>query len=179
MDFGPPIDAPSPPTVAPPDSGAPAWWEDGEGGDAWGPFPRRRRSRVLRVVGVGVAAALMIGTVGTALEVVLAGRSTVSLSVIDVNVKALSSVAGAPSSEVTGTTESVRVTFTVLNHGSGKVVPVCRITMVRQGKVLGTYAVVGIPSLAGHASRRIPSVAPVGGPVPGGRLASADVACQT
>lgn len=54
----------------------PPWWEDGRGfdeGDGWAPFPRRRRSRAVRVTGAVVAGALVLASVSTTVEVVLGG----------------------------------------------------------------------------------------------------------
>lgn len=179
MAFDPPPGSGSPPGLPPPDGGAPPWWvagtagtegagsEDGTGWSGWdggtdeagwsgwdddadwgaGAFARRRRSRVLRVVGLGVAAALLLASVGTTLEVVFGGSSTVALP---------TAVTGSVPLLPAG--ERVQVTFTVANDSGSVVTPVCKVTVVHGGKVLGAVIVsVGGPIADGAvASEQVP-----------------------
>ncbi len=176
-----------------------AWWEDGarwdggfwnpgDGGEGWGTgdFPRRRRSRVLRATGFVVAVALVLGSLGTALEVVLGGSSTTALAA---RVTGTGSVApgGSPapdagsssgSSQAATAGERIRVSFTVVNDSGGEVTPVCVVSVVRGGKVVGSLAV-PLPRPLAQGSAAAERVAvPVNPSVPAGSSAGARVACR-
>ena len=127
----------------------PAWWQDDSGfeeGDGWAPFPRRRRSRVLQVTGIVVAAALVLASAGATVEVVLGGSSSTSLpaGVLSVVVLPVDTVLGS------GANTPVRVKFEVVNRARSAVVPVCTVSVVGGGRVLAT-ARVGPPELGSIA----------------------------
>ena len=136
----------------PPDGGTEGWWEDAppwwhdesayEEGDGWAPFPRRRRSRVLQATGIVVAAALVLASAGTTIEVVLGATSShgVPAEVTSVVVLPVDSAGGG------GSTTPVRVAFEVVNAGRTPIVPNCTVSVVQDGRVLAT-AQVGPPEL--------------------------------
>jgi hypothetical protein len=119
---------------------APPWWEDDRGGgdeDEWGEFPRRRRSRVLQLTGVVVAAALVLGSVGGVVGVLLDDHSSMVLPTSDVTV-----ARGDNGSHL------VRITFKIENPTGAAVTPVCVVTVVYGGRDLGEPGEVQLPSLA-------------------------------
>lgn len=118
----------------------PAWWEDGRGfggDDTWAPFPRRRRSRVLQVTGIVVAAALILGSASTTLEDVLGGSAPATLpaAVRSTTLLPVATVRGS------GSRAPVQVEFEVVNSTGSAVAPVCTVTVVRDGEVLGAVQV--------------------------------------
>lgn len=155
----------------PPQTGdvAPPWWEDDRGwgeDDEWGEFPRRRRSRVLQLTGVVVAAALVLGSVGGVIGVLLDGHSSVVLPTSDVAV-------------TPGTVGSrqVRITFEIENPTGAAVTPVCVLTVVYRGRDLVGPAEAHLPSLAAHGHERLGVEVRTSSSAPRG--SEAKVACQT
>ncbi len=152
MTFEPPGGSGGPFPGLPADGGTEGWWEDAppwwhdergyQEGDGWDPFPRRRRSRVLQVTGIVVAAALVLASAGTTVEVVLGATSSNPLraGVTSVVVLPVDTAGGG------GSTTPVRVAFEVVNAGRGPVVPLCTVSVVQGGRVLAT-AQVGPPDL--------------------------------
>lgn len=103
------------------------WWEDGRGwgeGDGFDPFPRRRRSPILRVAGLLVVVALVFGTAGTTLEIVLGSRQRPEL----------------PVSGVT-TTGHTRIAFTVTNDTATTVLPECTVELLAGTSKIGSLPV--------------------------------------
>ena len=153
MTFQPPGGSGGPFPGLPPDGGTDGWWEDAspwwhdesayEEGDGWAPFPRRRRSRVLQATGIVVAAALVLASAGTTIEVVLDAATShgVRAEVTSVEVLQADTVGGA------GSTTPVKVVFGILNAGRTPVVPQCTVSVVQDGRVLATGQV-GRPELA-------------------------------
>lgn len=158
----------------------PAWWEDGRGfgeDDAWAPFPRRRRSRVLQVTGIVVAAALILGSAGTALEDVLGGSAPVTLpaAVLSTTLLAVDTVRGS------GSHRPVQVEIEVVNTTRSAVAPVCTVTVVSNGQVLGAMQVGA--AVLGSIAKGKRTVNHVVVMVPRSSLAGArptgEVACQS
>jgi len=194
-----------------------AWWEDGarwdggywnpgDGGEGWGTgdFPRRRRSRVLRATGFVVAVALVLGTVGTALELALGGSPTASLPVTITGIGSVkpgagsasggirSSAAGAapgavrPSGsgassghpEAATAGERVQVSFTVTNHSGGALHPVCVVSVMSGGSVVGSLTARLRKPLARGAVADGRVAVPVDASVPAGSSVGAQVTCN-
>jgi len=152
----------------PPQTGdvAPPWWEDDSGWgdeDEWGEFPRRRRSRVLQVTGVVVAAALVLGSVGGVVGVLLDGHSVV-----------------LPTHDVAwadGGSHVVKITFQIENPTGATVNPVCLVTVAYDGSDLVGPGQVPLPRLAAHTHETLGfKIRSVSTPPPG---SEAQVACQT
>lgn len=180
--------AQSPPPGFPPGTGF-AWWEepfdrgDGDGGEM--ASYRRRHSRGVRAVGLVVAVALLVASVGTTVDLVLSGSgSSNSTGGADV-LTAVTSVVplGPGGSSVPGGRVStvpvgqVQVGFTVRNGGATAVVPVCAIDVLAGGSVVGSVVRRGDQPLAagGVASGQV--VVPTLRPVPADRLGAARVRC--
>ena len=155
----------------PPQTGdvAPPWWEDDRGwgeDDEWGEFPRRRRSRVLQLTGVVVAAALVLGSVGGVIGVLLDGHSSVVLPTGDVAV-------------TPGTVGSrqVRITFEIENPTGSAVTPVCIVTVVYSGRDILGPGQASLASLPAHAREQRVAEARTTSQLPDG--SGAKVACET
>jgi hypothetical protein len=147
---------------------APPWWEDDPGWgdeDEWGEFPRRRRSRVLQVTGVVVAAALVLGSVGGVVGVLLDGHSVV-LPTHDVAV--LPADSGS---------HVVKITFQIENPTGATVNPVCLVTVAYQGRDLVGPGQVQLTSLAAHTRETLGFKIRTASTLPPG--SQARVACQT
>ena len=158
----------------------PPWWLDERGyggGDDWAPFPRRRHSRVLQVTGIVVAAALILASAGTTIEVVL-GRSSsdqVGPQVTSVLVLPVDPVIDG------GATTPVRVTFEVLNDSRRSVIPVCTVSVVDAESVVAT-AHVGPPELGSIALGKRTfnnTVVPVPTSALSGPAPSAQIVCHS
>jgi hypothetical protein len=145
------------------------WWEDDRGwgdDDGWGEFPRRRRSRVLQLTGVVVAAALVLGSVGGVVGVLLDNHSSVVLPTSDAVVT--SQDAGGP---------FATITFEIENPTGSAVAPVCVVTVVYHGRDVVGPVEGSLTSLPAHA-RDMPVVrVPTASSPPDG--SPARVACQT
>lgn len=131
------------------------WWMDERGfeeGDGWAPFPRRRRSRVLQVTGIVVAAALVLASASATVEVIL-GRSTAGGLQAEITSVV---VHRAPSATGRGATTSVRVAFQIKNGQRSAVVPVCLVSIVDGDQVVATTTV-GPPKLGTitHGTRTV------------------------
>lgn len=125
------------------------WWHDERGwddDDGWGHFPRRRPSRLLRLTGLVVAGALVLGSIGTLLEVVF-GRSTSALPTS----QATASPAGAVGGEG-GASGSVLVTFVVDNPTGSPVVPVCTVSLRWESRLLEHAVVTTLRPVAAEAA---------------------------
>lgn len=217
MVFDPSSGAAGPPGTPPADGEFSAWWdEDRWDGGYWNPaddgdgsgtgnFPRRRKSRVVRATGLVVAVALVLGSVGTALEVVLGGSSTVPPSATITGIGSVkpgagaasggikSSGAGAASGSVTPSAagassghseaatagERVQVSFTVTNHSDGAVTPVCMVSVVSGGRVVGSLTVPLTRPLARDAVAGGRVAVPVDASVPAGSSVGARVTCKS
>ena len=147
----------------------PPWWEDDRGWDAddgWGELPRRRRSRVLQWTGIVVAAALVLGSAGTFLEVVLGGPSHAALP-----------VDGAVFVPPAGAGDRVEVRIEVENPTGSAVVPVCTVAAARGARAVVVADQAALPSLAAGAVERasVPTALPAA-TVTGSRP---EVACRT
>ncbi len=144
------------------------WWEDDRGwgdDDGWDEFPRRRRSRVLQLTGVVVAAALVLGSVGGVVGVLLDDHSSVVL----------------PTSGAVVTSHDagrhLTITFEVENPTGSAVTPVCVVTVVYHGQDVVGPVEGSLTSLPAHA-RAMPVVrVPTSSSLPDG--STARVACQT
>jgi len=216
MVFDPTSGAAGPPGTPSIDGRSSAWWdEDRWDGGYWKPgddvdgsgtgnFPRRRKSRVVRATGLVVAVALVLGTVGTALELALGGSPTASLPVTITGIGSVkpgagsasggirSSAAGAapgavrPSGsgassghpEAATAGERVQVSFTITNHSGGAVHPVCVVSVMSGGSVVGSLtARLRMPLARGAVADGRVAV-PVDAPVPAGSSVGAQVTCN-
>lgn len=147
---------------------APPWWEDDRGwgdDDGWGEFPRRRRSRVLQLTGVVVAAALVLGSVGGVVGVLLDDHSSVVL----------------PTSGATITGKAgphvVTITFEIENPTGAAVTPVCVVTVVYGGRDVVGPDTGPLPRLAAYTQRQLQVTAKTTSSPPKGAVAK--VACQS
>jgi hypothetical protein len=147
----------------------PPWWEGdrGWGGDdGWGAFPRRRRSRVLQWTGIVVAAALVLGSAGTFIEVMLRGSPRTVLPTDDALVV-----------PVPGGGLRVDVTFEVTNPTGSAVAPDCTVAVWQGDLLLWGRSAVTVRSVPGGAveSRVVPATLR-SAPPKGSR---AEVTCQS
>lgn len=153
-----------------PGDAVPPWWEDDRGwneDDGWGGFPRRRRSRVLKWTGIAVAGALVLGSAGSLVGVLLRGASPVALPVGNPGV-----------AQTPGSTRRVDVNFVVTNPTGSAVTPVCDAVVVLRGERAIWHAWrVTVPTLAPDASESRGFVATVPSALPAG--AQAVVTCRS
>jgi len=142
----------------PDDQGSGAWWEDGRGwgdGDGFEPYPRRRRSPIVRIAGLVAAVALVLGTVGTTLEIVLGSRDQPELPV--------SGVSGVSAGGVH------RISFTVMNDTATTVLPACTLELLKPN---GTSKLGSMPVPARAVGPLAPGTAGTGSVVLSARLAA-------
>lgn len=132
-----------------PHDGTAPWWEDDRGwaedDDGWGEWPRRRRSRFLKWTGIAVAAALVLASAGSLVDVLLAGRSTVVLPTSGAKFTVI-----PPNS---GQRARVEIRFRVENPTGSAVTPQCTVAVVEDGRYVVRPVVVSGSSLAAGATR--------------------------
>jgi len=169
-----------------PDGPGVPWWEepfDHDAGDGEEPASyRRRHSRGVRAVGLVVAVALLVASVGTTVDLVLGGSNRSSGADVLTTVTSVVPLGpgGSPVPGGTGGTVEVRqvqVVFTVRNGGAAAVVPVCAIDVLAGGSVVGSVVRRGDQPLAAAATATGQVVVPTLRPVAAGRLGSARVRC--
>ncbi|MHB8219662.1 MAG: hypothetical protein ACYDHU_04975 [Acidimicrobiales bacterium] len=122
--------------------------------EAWAASrPRRKHAGGVRVVGIVVVVALIVASVGTAIELVLGGSSGSGGATLPTRVTSTvplgnggSPIPGGTGSAVTA--REVRVTFTVTNTSGQSVVPQCSISVDSRSSVVGSVTV--------HGERAIP-----------------------
>ena len=114
---------------------------DGDSGDGWDGWEGRfddeedvpyRRPRVVRVMALVTALAVVVGSIGTWVAILAVGPSTPSFAVSSVRTSVPSSEVGRPTASPTAT-----VSFVVTNESTGSARTACRTTLSNAGGVVG------------------------------------------
>ncbi len=107
--------------------------------------PARRRPRWVRVVGLVIALALVLASIGTGVGIILGGPSGSALTSVVDSVGPAAGHQGGPGLE--------EVTLTLANASSGPVTPVCTVWVRHGGVTIGSVAARGTHPLG--ASDRV------------------------